>query len=329
MGPQSDANDDSDIEKLCFLGGNGMDILIRAYRKFAREYFRRHYRRVAGRITELPPMRAGRQPFTQLSMVHHRDVISYLVAARTFAQVTDPQRIVVVADPTLNAEDRSIISRQIPHVEFRDADEFTHKAIPRGGCWERLFAISEYSPDGYVVQLDADTITASNLTEVLSAVASGRGFVLGEAVDQRLVSFQAASEAAKRILGPKPHIQTRSEAALVDTGLPPETLYVRGCAGFTGFPSMDNMRDQIIDFSSRMRSLLGDDWASWGTEQVTSNYIVANADRTEVLPYPKYSTPEGDISAIAFFHFIGSIRFESAMYANVSAQAIGAVGSRS
>ena len=38
-----------------------------------------------------------------------------------------------------------------------------------------------------------------------------------------------------------------------------------------------------------MTAELGSRWTEWGTEQVTSNYVVANSPEAMVLPYPKYA----------------------------------------
>jgi len=293
-----------------------MNLVDRIISRLRRDYYRWRYGLAARRVLKTAPLNAGRFPFLLLSMVHHRDVISYIVAVKSFAHFVNPKRIVVVCDPSINDSDRRIIKSQLPHVEFRDADEFVHPSIPRGGCWERLYAITEYNTENYVVQLDADTVTLQNIDEVSSAITGGYGFVLGEVKDQQLVTFEDASNRACKLLAPNAHIQTRSEAALPHIGLSEANKYVRGCAGFTGFPMSADMRMKMLDFSSRMHQSLGDAWASWGTEQVTSNYLVSNAYGTEVLPFPKYGTPTNENADSAFFHFIGSIRFINKCYEN-------------
>ena len=67
---------------------------------------------------------------------------------------------------------------------------------------------------------------------------------------------------------------------------------------------------------------LGADWKRWGTEQVTSNYLVANAAGTTVLPFPKYGTPDCARAETAFLHFIGSMRFVNSKYETTSRDAI-------
>jgi hypothetical protein len=71
-----------------------------------------------------------------------------------------------------------------------------------------------------------------------------------------------------------------------------------------------------------MTEKLGARWSSWGTEQVTSNYLVANATATRVLPFPKYGTPDQVSEEAAFQHFIGSMRFINRRYENASDEVI-------
>lgn len=292
-----------------------MSLLERIHQRVQRDYYRYKFHRAVARIEATPPVPRGGEDFTLLSMVHTRDVQSYLLALKSFVAHVNPKHVVVVCDPTITPADRQTLQRHVPHIELRDAEEFADPAIPRGGCWERLHAISTVSPKSYVIQLDADTVTVAAIPEVSSAVHSGQGFVLGEESQQTLLTLEQAAAKARPRLGPSPHIQTMSESSLDVVGLSPTQLYVRGCAGFTGFPRMDDMRETLLDFSARMKHELGaDKWSTWGTEQVSSNFLVANAPGTKVLPFPKYATPDVLGEETAFLHFIGSMRFVSATY---------------
>lgn len=303
-----------------------MPLLTRIFLRVRRDCCRWLFHRASRRILRTDPVKPGEMALTLLSMVHKRDVLSYLISVKSFVRFARPSRIVVVCDPSIEDVDREILKAHIPHVELRNADEFVHPSIPRGGCWERLYAISEYNPSGYVVQLDADTITTRPIAEVVEAIRTRQGFVLGEIPAQKLLTLAECSARAKGILGANAHVQTRSEAAIAEVGLPMGALYVRGCAGFTGFPAASDMRIKLLDFSERMAGALGDGWRSWGTEQVTSNYLVANASGTRVLPFPKYGTPDQSDADTAFLHFIGSLRFESRDYETAALAAIRELG---
>ncbi|MCW5652276.1 hypothetical protein [Hydrogenophaga sp.] len=286
-------------------------IIERIRRRLVTDYQKKRYQQVASQVLQTPPLQPGSSPFMALSMVHQRDVVPYLVAIKSFYRVTRPQRIAIVCDPSIGDAERAIFKQHIPFAELRRAEEFQHPRIPKGGTWERLAAIASYSPETYVVQLDADTLTVAELPEVMDAVTQRQGFVIGEIPDQPLLTLAQTSHNARQRV--HPHIQVLAEQNMADAGLS-LPLYTRGCSGFTGFPSNPAMREQMFEFSEKMARVTQGRWAEWGTEQVTSNYLVANAARTRVLPCPKYSTPERDFDAIAFFHFIGYVRFVNSLY---------------
>jgi hypothetical protein len=300
-----------------------MSLVSRVIQRLKRDYFRSQYQKTIRDVLSTAPLQRGDLPFTLLSMVHQRDVSSYLVAVKSFTHFLNPSRIVVVCDPSIDQEDRATLKRHLPHVELREAHEFTHPDIPRGGTWERLYAIAGYVEDSYVIQLDADTLTVHPIPEVLEAIQTGRGFVLAEMPDAPIRSLQATRDyALPWISEPNPHIQAFAEVEMVNVGLPGDARYIRGCSGFTGFPRSAEMRQQMTDYSRRMTDKLGDKWKSWGTEQVTSNYLVSNAAGTRPLPFPKYGTPDHATAETAFYHFIGSMRFINSKYEATSRHAI-------
>ncbi len=199
-----------------------------------------------------------------------------------------------------------------------------------GGCWERLHALATYAANDYVVQLDADTVTLTALPEVEAAIQSRIGFVLngflpGDDDDDEpatcISSIERASNYAQR--WPTIHIQALAEQQLSHAGLNPNRdSYVRGCAGFTGFPPDPSLVGHLVKFSDRMRQQLGPRWREWGTEQVASNYLVANAAGTQLLPMPKYSAPGNSLNRHSFVHFIGATRFNNRNYEKAVKQAI-------
>jgi hypothetical protein len=67
-----------------------------------------------------------------------------------------------------------------------------------------------------------------------------------------------------------------------------------------------------------MRSRLGDRWAEWGTEQVTSNLICASQPKALLLPNPKYCNADLEQSNSEFLHFIGYARFTTSRYADLA-----------
>lgn len=296
----------------------------RITQRVKRDFFRWRYMQTARKVLATPPLKKGATPFVLLSMVQQRDVLSYLLAVKSFCHIADPARIVVVCDPSIQEVDRATLKKHIPHIELRAADEFVDTKIPRGGTWERLYAIANYAEHAYVVQLDADTLTTHAMPEVMGAIVQQRGFVLGERTDQQFMTLLQTANNARPWLKTTPpiHIQAIVEANIDTAALPSNARYVRGCSGFTGFPCSSTMREQILDFSSRMQEKFGKDWERWGTEQITSNYVVANAADTVILPFPKYGTPNVAGRTTVFFHFIGSMRFVNDMYRQKSEQVL-------
>lgn len=306
--------------------GAAVQLLKQIADRVRRDYFRSQYRRAVKSILASAPLARGVQPFMLLSMVHQRDVLSYLVAVKSFCKFLQPERIVIVCDPSISGTDRTLIKQHVPHVELRDAKEFEHPTIPRGGCWERLSAISILSRESYIVQLDADTVTLRPVVEVSAAIREQRGFVLGEMPDTPSRSLAAVREYALPWIEPGAHIQAVAETEMANVGLPADACYIRGCAAFTGFPRSTTMRAAMLDYSGRMSARVGEEWNRWGSEQVASNYLVSNANGTEALPFPKYATPDCATTETAFYHFIGSMRFINNEYANITRHAILSLG---
>lgn len=292
-------------------------------RRLRRDYFSWQHTWAIRDVLKTPPLPIGVLPFIALSMVQKRDVLSYLVAIKSFSAFANPSRVVVVCDPSIDESDKIILRHHVPHIELRAAEEFAHQQLPRGGCWERLLAICGYVESAYVIQLDADTVTVRSPTEVLEAISSQSGFVLGEESRQCLITLDTTSRNAKADFHGQLHIQGYSEACMAEVGLPSNSMYVRGCAGFTGFPPTAGMLDQLLQFSSSMVGRIGmSRWTTWGTEQVASNFLVANAHGTQVLPFPKYGTPDVMNDETAFIHFIGSLRFVNDKYEKASRRVI-------
>lgn len=289
----------------------------RIQRSLRRRWNQRHFGHAVRRVLDLPPLARGSDPLTVLSMVQPRDTLAWLLALRSFARFVNPGRVVVVCDPAMAEGDRALLRRAVPHVELRRAEEFRRPGLPVGGTWERLEAITDYAREGYVLQLDADTVTLDEPDEVRRGVAAGHGVVLGELKGQRLMTLDEARVNSAPWQRPGLHVQGVAEYVLPEAGLA-DRRYVRGCSGFTGFAQSAGLGDKLLDFSGRMQRLLGQRWTEWGTEQVASNWLVANQPGTELLPFPDYGTPDQIAHAPRFVHFIGSMRFENGLYARTA-----------
>ncbi|TBO30234.1 hypothetical protein EYS42_11095 [Aquabacterium lacunae] len=253
-------------------------------------------------------------------MVHQRDVLPYLCALKSFARHAEPSDVAVVCDPSIDDASRALFRKHIPHIRLLEACDFQHDSHPTGGTWERLAAIAHNASRQYTVQVDADTLTLDSIPEVTDAIDAGHGFVIGEETGQRIVSLAATAAHASQWTDE--HIQAFIEKRM-HAHPPALSLYVRGCSGFTGFPIDPLMTEKMRDFSRRMQAIAGQRWTEWGTEQITSNYLVANAKGSAVLPFPAYCTPDSSLQHVRFAHFIGYMRFTNALYRDATTALIG------
>ena len=247
-----------------------------------------------------------------LSLLRSKDLNLYLLAVKSLARFLPPSRVIVI-DDGLTPHDRQILQTAIGDVECPVSSKFSEADCPTGGCWERLLAIAHYSREGFVIQVDADTLTVTDPIEVREAVAKERCFTLGTESGREFVSLTKAAEISRN--SESRHIQVLAEQIL---DILPEHLgdrYVLGCAGSSGFSQGSLERERIIEFSNFMESHLGEIWRAWGSEQLTSNFMIANAQDAYVLPVDYYVNYQPETvrvhDSIRFYHFIGSYRYSS------------------
>lgn len=253
-------------------------------------------------------------PVVVVSQLHHPDLTMYLLAAKSFARFVQPRRFVIVDDGLL-PKDKIILMAHLGAVSFVLSSEVALNACPAGGCWERILTLSHENQHHYVIQLDSDTLTLSEPTEVLQCLEENRTFTLGTSTGRQVIGFIEASRFAHET--PHSHVQNHAERALEKFPGHEQLKYVRGCAGFAGFASGQLPSASITRFSKEMSQLIGDEkWREWGTEQVTSNYMAANAPNALVLPVERYPfwRPDVDIGKAVFVHFFGTFRFVGGMY---------------
>lgn len=253
-----------------------------------------------------------------LSQIYPADMTMYMLAAKSFSRYIRPREFVII-DDGLSAHHRLTLTKHFDKIRFISIDTIASKFCPKGGTWERLLGIATLNSDDYVIQLDADTLTLANPDEVLSCVSGSRSFTLGTLMGQNIVGALAASEFARK--HPSNHVQIQAELALERLPDSARLKYVRGCSGFTGFAPGTLNVEKVEHFSSAMMNLIGmQQWNQWGSEQVTSNFLVANCPNSLVLPvhfYPPWS-PACNPTASKFIHFVGTHRFKNGQYSKMA-----------
>lgn len=273
-------------------------------------------------ILNTPPVNATTdQPVAVLTQLQHKDVIMFLVAIKSFARQVSLAKIFIINDGSLTNDDVSLLRSHLPIADLYDAKQFSEPNCPTGGCWERLLAIASLVADYFVIQLDSDTITLSPLDEINDCIKIGSGFVIGTWDNQEIESMTINSERAQKNVSPEldAHVQMLAEATFSKLENCSNLRYVRGCAGFTGFPKASFNKQFIVEFSQQIEKEIGPNWRKWGSEQVMSNVVVANLEKSIVLPHPKYSDcNKMKIPGTHFVHFIGECRFKDSNYENLA-----------
>jgi hypothetical protein len=274
-----------------------------------------------------PPIYFQDAGVTLVSMLCHGEVLMYLLAVKSFcAQLGRNPNVVILDDGSLNADDQAILRLHIPEVRIVHIADVIPDRCPKGSCWERLLLISDLVKDSYIVQLDSDTLTLGSISEVQKCIDANQSFtLLGDRSHPEIESMEEACLRSKKNLGPM--VQAVCERSFDHLPESSSLKYVRGNAGFTGFAKGSIDRDRISWFSSLMRRIANEKWDEWGSEQVTSNLLIANAADSRVLPFPKYLSywehPDVTYEQASFIHFIGPHRFSNGFYVKSAGKVIG------
>ena len=281
---------------------------------------RLHNVRIAG-IERTPPLTSRPTGLMYMGMVCRRDVRSWLVAVKSVASMVGDGEFAAIDDGSLTSADRGLLSEHLPEIRILDLEDVVTTGFPRGNVWERLLAILDLSRDRYVVQVDADLVARSALPEVVDAIQANRSFTLAGEPTAQLKCLIDASEQARHV--DSCHVQWTAERYLAESSGAEALRYVRGCAGFAGFPKGCD-RTRLAELSQFMQRCLGERWHEWGSEQVASNFVVANAANPVILPWDRYPAfgQVRDIAASALVHFVGSHRYENGVFTRTSQTAI-------
>jgi hypothetical protein len=293
--------------------------------------------RAARRVLATPPITPTRDPVVIFSMIGTRVMLPYLVAVKSFHARLGIGRVAILDDGTLTASDRSVLAHHLANPSILPIDGVKTGACPMGGCWERLLTLLDMSAHDYVVQLDSDTVTIGHVPEVVEAIAANRSFtLLGDplAAERGVLSlpdFMAVYHpgGSDLDLASSVHVQASIEGHWDRYPDAAHHRYVRGCAGFAGFARGGRPdRAAAEAFSCRAEGIVGrQKWQRWGSEQVASNFLVANSEDPILLPYSRYSNywnePIGPDRR--FLHFVGTHRYSNSEYRRQTERSIAAL----
>lgn len=280
-----------------------------------------HNHRIGG-ICRTPPLVASAEGPVYAGMTCHRDARAWLLAVKSIARHVGPGDYAAIDDGTLTSGDKALLSKHLPGLRVIALNQVDTEGCPRGGTWERLITVLRLAANRYVVQVDSDLVAWRPIEELTEAVRAGRSFALAGESGAAVKSLAEASQDARG--QSYPHVQHAAEQLLEAMPEAGRWRYLRGCSGLAGFPPGSSPA-LARQFSQFMQARLGARWQEWGTEQITSNFVVANARDPVVLPWRYYPAFTGDTEALAeakLAHFIGPARFQRGAYTRASRQVI-------
>lgn len=289
----------------------------------------RHDRAIRA-ILNTPPIRPANDGLVLFSMIGTAVVLPYLVAVKSLWHQLQRGRIVILDDGTLTASDKATLALHCGDPEIIEIASVDTGSFPRGGTWERLLTILDRRTDEYWIQLDSDTVTVGPLPEVEQAIQTNRSFTLLGGTDAE-VGALPLGEFTRRLYpdGPQEgHIQSRVESRMAAMRADLDWVYIRGCSGFAGFAAGNAGRLLAGAFLAEMTRLVGpDDISIWGTEQITSSFVIANEVSPILLPSVRYLNYWGTPwdSRAGFVHFVGTHRYDNDAYAAESRKVIAAL----
>jgi hypothetical protein len=263
-------------------------------------------------------------------MLCHGEVFMYLLAVKSFClKLGRVPRVVLLNDGTLTESDLAILGSHIQQIRIVHVSDVVPDRCPKGSCWERLLLISDIVRDSYVVQLDSDTLTSNLIPEVAECIDANRSFTLmgggSYPAIEPMIDACNRSKSNTSLM-----VQRVCERSFDQLPQAASLLYVGGNAGFTGFARGSIDREKIVWFSDLMRRIAGATWNEWGSEQVTSNLLIANTPGANHLEFPKYLTywalPDVPYEAASFIHFIGPCRFKNGFYIKTAHKALESLG---
>jgi hypothetical protein len=300
-------------------------MLFRAKRAIRRAWFNQNSRS----LLKTPPVGSPNANFTLVTQTCHGEVLMNLLAIKSFVNYLGrTPNIVSMSDGSLTPEDQTTLSKHLPHARKVHISEIPKAHVPKGGSWESLMLVCDVAQDSYVVQIDSDTLCQHPLPEVNDCIDSNRAFtLLGDRSFPEIEPMLSACERSKN--NPSNLIQAVCERSFDQLPDSPSLKYVRGNAGFIGFPKGSIDRDRIEWFSHQLRTLTKEQWDEWGSEQVTTNLLIANIENSYALQFPKYLSywahPDVAYEQSSFVHFIGPCRFANGVYVKSAKRVIAAL----
>lgn len=279
--------------------------------------------KVARGVRNTPPITYREsKSVTILSMVGNDTVDMYLLAIKSFMKNFGYGNIEVINDGSLTEGDINVLHDHIPGVNISDSSMIDTLNCPSYISWKRLFRAQQLAESSYVIQLDSDTLSLGPLVDVHNHVQSNTGFLTGSKRWNGPVDVEFLDGVVSQ--WQSTHVQARAEKnfknlSFFENG----TTYLRGCAGFAGYPQNFADVQTIVELSKSIQKYVGDDWLRWGSEQTTTMCLISKCTESKILPWPYYQNygmpfSSENTRAMNLVHFIGTNRFKDSTYLKLS-----------
>jgi hypothetical protein len=305
-------------------------MMLQKLDRIARKAREHSHKRQCRALLGTPPVVPKDDGVILFSMIGTAVVLPYLLAIKSLHHRLQCGRIVLLDDGTLTGADKAVLAVQLGSPEIIPIASVDTGVCPKGGTWERLLTIQRLRANNYVIQLDSDTVTLAGVDDVAAAIDANRSFTLSGGEREAPFGFLPLPEFLSTFYPGGPvdgHIQSFFESRIMRLPRAETRRYARGCSGFAGFAKGPDRIEAMNEFSQSAQAFCGSRWSEWGTEQITSNYLIANEDGARLLPYDQYinywNAPWG--ANMRFVHFVGAWRYANSSYAQATAQVIAAL----
>ncbi|PCI59903.1 MAG: hypothetical protein COB37_10690 [Kordiimonadales bacterium] len=269
------------------------------------------------RVLKVAAIKTTDDPLVFVSQLRHSDLLPYLVAIKSIYRTFKKGGVIVLSDGSLTSKDKQILREQIQGIDIRDISDVDLCGLQSGGTWERLVTLVQESQKRYAIQVDADLITTQEVSEIFQLWQDNISFALANPNSPGKLTFRGMADWIKEQgLTHIQHVTIVSELALGLMENGSDQFYQRTTSAFAGIAKGGAKLTDLIAFSKEMESTIGDKWYEWGSEQVGSNYIVANAPNSIELDTRFYMNngPDIDLTDAKLIHFFGTYRFYQKRY---------------
>lgn len=275
-------------------------------------------------IRSTPPVRQQPGKAKLVSLVCHRDVDRYLISIKSVYHYLGEGEIVVLNDGTLTPQDIATLDHHLDGPRYYHVDEIDTGACPTYICWKRLFLILDLCQDDYVIQVDSDIVAQGPIDEAIDAVANEEAFIIVNRQNPGRIRLADMPAWLSQKGWQQDNLQLNAERSFAGFPDAESRYYARGTAAFVGFPRQCATREQVEQFSRYIESQVGPEWRTWGSEQTTTNYVIANAPKLRFLEYPRYLNHMPNLAAEqgALVHYFGSHRYDHGRYGRAARRAI-------